>query len=48
MNQSLLLAALRVHLSHCALCPPLGRKVGLLFTQDGSARIVSAPVKPGV
>lgn len=39
----LTLAALKVHLAHCAMSPRLGRRIGLAFTATGTPAIVAAP-----
>ncbi len=38
------LASLKVHLAHCAIQPSIGRKIGLVFTADGAARIAICPI----
>lgn len=41
----LTLAALKVHLAHCAMSPRLGRRIGLAFTSTGTPAIVAAPFR---
>lgn len=37
------LAALKVHLMHCANIPRLGRSFGLAFTLDGMPTVAAVP-----